>query len=176
MRFDFVLIPPAALATMLAAAPAAASNFLTVAQAQALIFPGAKLTPADVVLNDAQVAQLERLSKTTVYRNQVKLWKVSSGGWFFLDQVPGRDDRITYAVGLNSDGSLKAIEVLVCLDDYAQVRGNWRRNFLGKRYSRAHLSTVVPNISGATLSATHLTDGVTRILATHALFIAPRQD
>lgn len=98
---------------------------------------------------------------------------MSTGCGFFLDQVPGRDDRITYALGLNPDGSIKAIEVLVCVAEYDQVRGDWRRNFVGRRFSRSHLGESIPNISGSTLSVAHMADGITRLLATHALFIAP---
>lgn len=174
MRFRF-LTAPAAVAAALAANPAGATNFLTLPEAQQLIFPGARFTPADIVLTDAQADTLARVSGTTVYRNQLKIWKASTGGWFFLDQVPGRDDRITYALGVNPDGSVKAMEVLVCLSEYDQVRGNWRKAFIGKRYSRAHLSKTIPSISGATFSVEHLTDGVTRILAAYALFVAPKQ-
>lgn len=175
MNFRFLLVPPAYVAAAIVAAPAEATQYLTVAEAQQLIFPGAQFTPADLNLTDEQAEQLARVSGTTVYRNQVKIWKVSTGGWFFLDQVPGRDDRITYAVGLNPDGSVRSIEVLVCVAEYDQVRGGWRQHFNGRRFSRAHLSEAVPNISGATLSAAHMTDGVTRILATHALFVAVGQ-
>lgn len=155
--------------------PAVAANFLTIAQAQQLIFPGAQLTAADITLTDAQADALARTSGTTVYRNQVKIWRVSTGGWFFVDQVPGRDDRVTYAVGLTPNGSIKAIEVMVCDPGYDQVRGPWRRHFVGKRYTRAHLSKEIPNITNSTLSVGHVIDGVTRILATYAMFIAPKQ-
>jgi len=173
VHFRFLLLPPAYVATALATMPAAATNFLVLAEAQQLIFPGAEFTPADLTLTDEQAEQLGRVSGTTVYRNTVKVWKVSTGGWFFLDQVPGRDDRITYALGLNADGSIKAIEVLVCVAEYDQVRGDWRRNFVGRRFSRSHLGESIPNISGSTLSVAHMADGITRLLATHALFIAP---
>jgi hypothetical protein len=171
-----MLVPPAYVAAAIAAAPAQAANYLTVQEAQELIFPGAEFTPADLTLTDEQVDELSRVSGTTVYRNQVKLWKVSTGGWFFLDQVPGRDDRITYAVGLNSDGSVKGVEILVCVAEYDQVRGSWRQHFHGRRFSRVHLSKEIPNISGVTMSVAHLTDGITRILATYALFVAPGKD
>ncbi len=173
MHYRFLLLPPAYVASALAAMPVAATNYLALAEAQQLIFPGAEFTPADLTLTDEQVEQLGRVSGTTVYRNTVKAWKVSTGGWFFLDQVPGRDDRITYALGLNPDGSVKALEVMVCVSEYDQVRGDWRRHFAGRRFSRVHLGGEVPNISGSTLSVAHLADGVTRLLATHALFIAP---
>lgn len=175
MHFRFLLLPPACVATALVAMPVAATHFLALAEAQQLIFPGAEFTPADLVLTDEQAEQLGRVSGTTVYRNTVKVWKVSTGGWFILDQVPGRDDRITYALGLNVDGSIRSVEVLVCVSEYDQVRGDWRRNFVGRRFSRSHLGELVPNISGSTLSVAHMADGITRLLATHALFIAPRQ-
>jgi hypothetical protein len=173
VHYRFLLLPPAYVASALAAMPVAATNYLALAEAQQLIFPGAEFTPADLTLTDEQAEQLGRVSGTTVYRNTVKAWKVSTGGWFFLDQVPGRDDRITYALGLNPDGSVKALEVMVCVAEYDQVRGDWRRHFVGRRFSRVHLGQEVPNISGSTLSVAHLADGITRLLATHALFIAP---
>jgi hypothetical protein len=175
MRFQFLLLPAAATATLLAGAPARATDFLSVEQAQHLIFPGAKFTPADLTLTDAQADELGRISGATVYRNQIKVWKVSTGGWLLLDQVPGRDDRITYAVGINSDGTIKDVEVLQCIAEYDQVRGPWRRLFTGKRFHRTHLSTEIPSISGATLSSGHLTDGISRLLATYELFLAPKQ-
>jgi hypothetical protein len=175
MRFQFMVVPAAATAALLAAAPAQATTFLSVEQAQALVFPGAKFTPADINMTEAQADALGRLSGATVYRNQVKVWKSSTGGWLFLDQVPGRDDRITYAIGINPDGSIKDIEVLTCIAEYDQVRGNWKKLFNGKKFHRAHLSGEIPNISGATMSAGHLTDGVTRVLATYEMFLAPKQ-
>jgi hypothetical protein len=176
VHYRFLLLPPAYVASALAAMPVAATNYLALGEAQQLIFPGAEFTPADLTLSDEQAEQLGRVSGTTVYRNTVKAWKVSTGGWFFLDQVPGRDDRITYALGLNPDGSVKALEVMVCVSEYDQVRGDWRRHLVGRRFSRVHLGTEVPNISGSTLSVAHLADGVTRLLATHALFLAPGKD
>jgi hypothetical protein len=62
------------VAAALAAAPAAATNYLTLAEAQQLIFPGAQFTPADLTLTDAEAEQLGRVSGTTVYRNLVKVW------------------------------------------------------------------------------------------------------
>lgn len=173
--FRFVMVPAAVLTASSLSAPAAAATFLSLEEAQQLIFPGARFAPADLALTDEQANVVSRMSGVTVYRNQVKMWKVSGGGWFFLDQVPGRDDRITYALGLNPDGSIKAIEILVCDAGYTQVRGAWRRNFVGRRHARVHLSKEIPNISGSTLSVAHISDGVTKLLAIHALYVAPRK-
>lgn len=174
MKFQFTLIPIVAAATV---APTAlyAENFMTLEEAQQRIFPDAQLTPADFTLSPADVARLRSESGTAVLRPQVRMWSVSGGGWLFLDQVLGRDDRVTYVVGLDATGSIKAIEVLVCADGYDQIRRPaWRQLFVAKRYTGVHLMREIPSISGATLSAAHISDGVTRVLATFALFVAPR--
>ncbi len=174
MWFRFMLAP-VAVATLLSSPVAVAETFLSVEEAQQLIFPGAQFTVADFTLSEADVDKLREASHATVFRAKVKLWSVSTGGWFFLDQVLGRDDRLTYAVGMNEDGTLKSIEILECTGEYGQVRSaEWRQTFTGKRFQSVHLSKEIPNISGATLSAAHIADGVTRVLATYALFVASK--
>jgi hypothetical protein len=171
MRYEFLMVPMAAVV----GSAAHAESFLTVEDAQQLIFPGARFTAADFTLSESQVAQLIEVSQATVFHSRVKAWRVSSGGWFFLDQVVGRDDRVTYAVGLDPQGAIKGVEILVCLPNYGKVREpKWREQFRGKRYGGGgDLLAEVSNISGETLTAGHVTEGVKRILATHALFLAP---
>jgi hypothetical protein len=171
MRFQFALCVPA----IVIAAPAYAEDFLTIEQSQALIFPGAQFTPSDFVLSDDQIARLIGDTQAPIWRRQIKVWRVSTGGWFFIDQVIGRDDRITYAVGLDSAGAVKGVEILTCLLKYDGIRRqDWLAQFVGKRYSKADLINQVGTISGSTLSTTHITEGVKRVLATYALFVAPK--
>jgi hypothetical protein len=172
MRFQFLIMP----AALVASAPAVAEDFLTVREAQALIFPGASFTPADVLLTDAQVQQLLQASGATVYHSKIKTWKVSTGGWFVLDQVQGRDDIITYAIGLDDNGAVVGIEVLVCASGYDNVRDHkWLDLFKSRRSdTAADLPSAIPNVSGATLSATHITAGVRRVLTSYALFFPPK--
>lgn len=172
MRYQFLMVP-AALVTSMAVH---AEDFMTVEKAQQMIFPGATFTPADYTMSEAQVDQLIKLTNATVFRSRVKAWKVSTGGWFFLDQVPGRDDRITYAIGINEDGSVASIEVLVCLPGYDGVRQqNWRGQFSGKMNADGpNLINEISNITGTTLSVEHIIEGVKRIMATHALYIVPK--
>lgn len=168
MRFQLLWVP-----ALVAAAPVFAEDFLSLAQAQALMFPGAQLTPRDFVLTDEQIAQLIKETQAPIWRRQVKVWHASTGGWFFLDQVIGRDDRITYAVGLDSSGAVKDIEILTCLQKYDGIRNAaWRAQFVGKRYEPSDLMNQIATLSGSTLSTTHITEGVKRVLATYALFMA----
>jgi hypothetical protein len=99
---------------------------------------------------------------------------VSGGGWFFLDQVFGRDDRITYAIGLDANGAVKGLEILVCESGYEGVRSpRWLGQFDGVTQSTAAgLGERIANISGTTLSVNHITEGVRRVLATHSLYLA----
>jgi FMN-binding domain len=160
---------------IVASAQVMAEDFLTLEQAQTLIFPGAQLTPSDFVLSDEQIAQLIKETQAPIWRRQVKVWRVSSGGWFFLDQVIGRDDRITYAVGLDSSGGVKGVEILTCLQKYDGIRRpEWLAQFVGKHYSKSDLMNQIATLSGSTLSTTHITEGVKRVLATYALFMTPK--
>ena len=168
MRYQFLFVP-----AIVAAAPVYAEDFLTLQQAQTLIFPGAEFTPKDFVLSDEQIAQLIRETQAPIWRRQVKVWRTSTGGWFFLDQVIGRDDRITYAVGLDSSGGVKGVEILTCLQKYDGIRrADWLAQFAGKHYTQSDLLNQIATISGSTLSTTHITEGVKRVLATYALFMA----
>jgi Na+-translocating ferredoxin:NAD+ oxidoreductase RnfG subunit len=74
---------------------------------------------------------------------------------------------ITYAVGINANGTVKQIEILQYNESYGyEVRNaSWRAQFVGKNSaSPLQLNGDIKNISGATLSSKHVTDGVKRVL------------
>lgn len=88
-------------------------------------------------------------------------------GWLIVDQVIGKTDAITFAVALNLEGSVTSLEIL----EYREAHGSevrlpaWRRQFQGKRASDpVVLGSDIRNISGATLSCRHVTEGVRRAL------------
>ena len=143
-------------------------------QAQQLIFPGKKLTPAFVTLSDAQADAIEHASDARVRNRDVKAWKVEGGGWLVIDQVIGKHEFITYALGLNADGSVKQIEIMEYRETYGyQIRDpRWRAQFAGKTAADPlKLEKDIQNISGATLSCRHITDGVKRLLALYAVVL-----
>ena len=156
------------------AVPAHAVTYLTIEQAQAAIFPGKKLTPADVTLTPDQRKAIARASGVRVRNPDLKVWKVEGGGWFILDEVIGKHEFITYAVGLTGDGAVKQIEVMDYRETYGgQVRDEkWRAQFTGKKHgAKLKLDDDIQNISGATLSSRHIADGVRRLLATYELVL-----
>ncbi len=170
MRFQFMLIP----AALVASASVQADQYLTLEKAQELLFPGASFTKAFFSISDQQKEQIIDEAQVTVWSRHVKVWEVSTGGWFFIDQVAGRDDWITYAVALDENGVVTGIEILECLERWNQVRhADWRAQFVGKRRGTLNLHGDIINISGTSLSVSHITEGVRRVLVTHGLFVAP---
>ena len=160
----FVALPISAIV-----APSAfAVQYLSVDQAQRAIFPGKSFTVASVKLTSVQRKAIEQASGVRVLRDEHQVWRVSGGGWFIVDEVVGKHEFITYAVGLNGDGSVKQIEIMDYRETYGgQIRDQkWRAQFAGKTSkSTLKLDNDIKNISGATLSCRHITDGVKRLLA-----------
>jgi Na+-translocating ferredoxin:NAD+ oxidoreductase RnfG subunit len=163
-EFAFIALPISALV-----APSAfAVQYLNVEQAQKAIFPGKTFSPAPVKLTSTQRKAIEQTSGVRVLRDEQQVWRVSGGGWFIVDEVVGKHEFITYAAGLNADGSVKQIEIMDYRETYGgQIRDQkWRAQFVGKTgKSTLKLDSDIKNISGATLSCRHITDGVKRLLA-----------
>ncbi len=146
----------APLALACAAAPAHATQYLTVEQAQRTLFPSA---------DDFVAAPVEGARAWTARQAGATL------GHVLVDEVIGKHELITYAVGIAADGAVRGLEIL----DYREPRGGevrdprWRAQFVGKRQgSTLRLEQDIQNISGATLSCRHVTDGVRRLLQLHA--------
>jgi Na+-translocating ferredoxin:NAD+ oxidoreductase RnfG subunit len=147
-----------------------AKSYFTLEQAQQAIFPGAKLVEAFVTLTDAQKREIEQRSGVNVRSSEMRLWRVVGGGYFVVDEVVGKHELITYAVGLTAEGAVKQIEIMDYRENYGyEIRNaRWRDQFTGKTSaSPLKVDTDIQNISGATLSCRHVTEGVRRVLASY---------
>lgn len=167
-----MLIP---LASMVVNAPALATTYLTVEQAQGVLFHDANLTPDHRTLTGEQVKAIEKSSGVNVLTRDLRVWRASTGGWFIVDQVVGKHDFIPFALALDQEGAVTGVEILEYRESYGdQIRqADWRAQFIGKRVgAKLKLGADVQNISGATLSCRHMADGIKRLLATHALVLA----
>src|SRR4030095_1520057 len=102
-EFAFIALP----ISELVAPSAFAVQYLTVDQAQRAIFPGKSLTAAPVKLAPAQRKASEQASGVRVSHDEQQVWRVSGGGWFIVDEVVGKHEFITYAVGLNANGAVQ---------------------------------------------------------------------
>lgn len=172
MKARFILLPAAALTL---AQPAYATVYLSVEQAQVLMFSGAAFTPDHRMLTEEQVSAIEKTSGVKVPAPNLKVWKVSGGGWFIADQVIGKHEFIPFALGIDAAGAVKSIEILEYRESYGGeiVNPKWRAQFAGKHAgSTLRLMDDIQNISGATLSSKHITDGVRRLMAAYAIVLA----
>jgi len=163
---------PPLLVAAVAAAPvsAFAVDYLSAEQAARLIFPDADRFETQDITLDA--AQLRRLDEAGVRARSAR-WQLRAArrqerllGWVVVDEVIGKFELITYAVGIADDGAIRQVEIL----SYRESHGSeirlpaWRRQFVGKKPGDAlELGDGIANISGATLSCRHVTDGVRRI-------------
>jgi len=166
-----VILPVAAL---VAAQPVQAMVYLSIEQAQQLMFARESLTPLALNPSAAQIAAIERSTGTRFQPASLRVWRADSG-YFFVDAVIGKHDLINYAVAIGSDGKIRAVEVLEYREAYGgEVRNaRWRAQFIGRRYGDpVQVGRDIQNLSGATLSCQHLTDGIRRLLALYALVIA----
>jgi electron transport complex protein RnfG len=152
-----------------------AARYMSVEQAQAAIFPFAdEYVATPVQLTPQQMQEIDKLSGVTGRTAQQRVWRAQSkgklAGWFFVDQVIGKHELITYSLGLNADGSIRQVQVLEYLENYgSQVRyPRWRDQFVGKTVKDpVTIESDIENITGATLSSRHLTDGIRRLLFLH---------
>ncbi|MEM7019496.1 MAG: FMN-binding protein [Pseudomonadota bacterium] len=146
-----------------------ARTYLTVEQARQVLWGDMPMQPVDVMLTKAQMKSIRSSSKTRVRSNKVKAWKTENGGWFIIDQVIGKHENIDIAVALTYEGKVQGIEVLVYRETYGHEIRNakWRAQFTGKTHHEVlKLDKQIKNISGATLSCRHITDGINRLTHT----------
>ncbi len=169
MRWTPLLVAPAAIVVTV---PAHATVYFTTEQAQQELFPGATLTPAPVQLGDAERRTMYERSGVHETFNADRIWRASTGGYFVIDEVLGKHEHIKYAVAIGADGAVRGIEIMEYNESYGyEVRdASWRQQFVGKTAnSPLKLGKDIKNISGATLSSKHLTDGVKRVLVMYEL-------
>jgi Na+-translocating ferredoxin:NAD+ oxidoreductase RnfG subunit len=169
-----ITLAASAFATTAVLAPTAAFavDYLSAEQAATAMFPTADHFDSKAVTLTA--AQMQHLSTQGVAARSAS-WQVRLArrgaetlGYVVVDSVVGKFELIDYAVGIATDGSVKQVEVL----SYRESHGHevrlpaWRKQFVGKTAaSPIHIGDDIANISGATLSCNHLTDGVKRIVS-----------
>jgi hypothetical protein len=143
-------LPVAAVAAV--ASPAYAVVYLSLGAAQKAAFPAA----------------------TQFVDYDGRSWKAMAGeqllGLVVLDHVIGKHLYIDYTVALDTTGKVKRVDILTYRESYGgEVRETgWLGQFVGKTSgSPLRVGGDIRNISGATLSSLHVTEGVKRVLATY---------
>ncbi len=154
-----------------------ATTYLSVSEAQQLIWPGLALSPAAVMLTAAQQKAIKKASGVRVRSVELNAWRTPAGDWFIVDQVIGKHEFIDVAVGISHAGEISGIEILTYRESYGhEVRNpKWRAQFHGRNATGLlELDQQIRNISGATLSCSHITDAANRLLKTWQLVLSAR--
>ncbi|QWE20969.1 FMN-binding protein [Polynucleobacter sp. AP-Kolm-20A-A1] len=149
-----------------------AKIYVSVEQAQKILFPNKTLTKNPIIITDDLQDKMRSASSIRHPFQGDRIWKAADGSWLVIDEVVGKHEMITYAVAINPNGSIAGIEVLEYVESYGYevAEAQWRKQFVGKTASDPiKLNQDIQNIGGATLSCKHLTDGVKRVAVLYEL-------
>ena len=175
-RYGMILLLSLAIAEL-----SRAERYLTVADAQKVCFPKAtRFEERTFRLTPDQIEVIEKKSGIKVRRPLVRAWFAHQSealdGVMFLDHVLGKHELIDYVVALSIDGKVRQVEIL----EYRESHGGeicnskWRAQFRGKSASSPlRLNGDIYNISGATMSCRHVTEGIKRLLAAFQHVVLP---
>jgi hypothetical protein len=124
--------------------------YLTIPEAQRRAFPSA---------TNFMVVQTDRI------------WRAEAGnrviGFFIFDRVIGKHLYIDYSIALDPSGRIRQVDILQYRESYGgEIRSpSWLAQFIGKsNASPLQVGNDIRNISGATLSSHHVTEGIKRIM------------
>lgn len=176
---DWIVVAPMLLVGV---PPAYCAQYLSVEQAQQQMFPaGAVFEPVKLSLNADQQRRVAAAGDV-MSSFEPRAWLARAGtnsiGYFFVHEVIGKQELITYAVAVDVAGKVTGVEILAYRESHGQEIRNprWRAQFAGKTARDAvRLDADISTISGATLSCRHVTDGVRHILAIHDAALGVKQ-
>lgn len=143
-----------------------AKQYLTLEQARQQLWGDASMTMVDIELTPEQVKEIQNQSDVRVRNTKLHAWKVDDGGWFIIDQVIGKHENIDIAFAYKEDGTFIDFEIMTYRETYGYEVANpkWRKQFYGVSFHQhLKLDDQIINISGATLSCKHITDGINRL-------------
>ncbi len=150
-----------------------AADYLSVDAAQKAVYPEADGFQEVIVTQSPEKLQ-ELLARAGPQppHGVIRIWSATRNGTLlghvFVDEVIGRQNLITYAVGIDVDGALRNLEIMAYRESHGgEVRNPaWRAQFdRHKDLDQIRFRTDIKNISGATLSSEHVTEGVRWLMA-----------
>ena len=168
-------------ATPLMSGQVFAAVFMEAEQAHRLLLPNADTFQALAFsLDELKLNSIARASDTRIPKNfSPKIWRAVQNdktlGWVISDRVIGKYDLIDYAAGFDADGTSIGMEVLAYRESHGSEikQSAWRKQFAGKKGPGAmRFADDIRNISGATLSCQHVTEGMQRLSALASLLAA----
>lgn len=175
------VLTAAALAALTPVQWVVAADYLSTEQAQRALFPQAdRFDPLALALAAAQKERVTAAAGPQPPHRSLLAWKAMRGnellGHVFIDEVIGRQDFITYALGIDRTGHLLPLEVLAYRESHGgEIRdAGWRGQFRGRdMLEQLRFGIDIKNIAGATLSCEHVTEGVRWIVALYEVALRP---
>lgn len=149
-----------------------ATVFMDVEQARKQLLPAASsFAPWPFTVDAAAIAQASGTRVPPNFHPEGWIALDAQGqraGFVLADRVTGKYELIDYAAGFAADGTLTGVEVLAYRESHgAEIRNvAWRKQFAGRKGpGQIRFGDDIRNISGATLSCQHVTEGVQRLSA-----------
>ena len=167
------LIPGLCLAALCPASVVVAADYLDLEQAQKAVFPEADAFH-ELVLQQSpeQLQAMLKVAGPQPPHGTIRIWTAMHNGGvvghFFLDEVIGRQSLITYALGIDTGGGIRDLEIMAYRESHGgEVRNpGWRGQFVHRNsLEQLQFGSDIKNISGATLSSEHVTQGVRWLMA-----------
>ena len=150
-----------------------AAEYLSIDAAQKAVYPEADAFQ-EILLQlspEQQQAILARAGAQPPH-GMIRVWSATRNGvvlgHVFVDEVIGRQSLITYALGIDAGGNLRNLEIMAYRESHGSEIRNpaWRGQFTHRSdLDQLRLRADIKNISGATLSSEHVTQGVRWLLA-----------
>ncbi|MCE7529430.1 FMN-binding protein [Polynucleobacter sp. IMCC 29146] len=144
-----------------------AKIYISAEQAQKIIFPSKKFTLQPMIIHSSLQSSMKKISGVHYPFRGEHIWHDQAGNYLIVDEVVGKHEMIRYAVGISSTGRIQGVEILEYRESYGYevAEQQWRQQFVGKTaQDPLKLNRDIQNISGATLSSKHITDGVKRVM------------
>ena len=150
-----------------------AATYMDLEQARKAVLPqAASFQPVPLALDAGALASIGQASQTRVPPGFQPLAFVgldaqgAPAGYVLADRVVGKFELIDYAAGFLPDGTVTQVEVMAYRESHgAEIRNlAWRRQFAGRKGpGQLRFGDDIRNISGATLSCQHVTEGMQRL-------------
>ncbi|OGH58421.1 MAG: hypothetical protein A3G34_08090 [Candidatus Lindowbacteria bacterium RIFCSPLOWO2_12_FULL_62_27] len=145
----------------------------------ARIYPEASAMREKILwLDEGAQAQVRAKARAPFDEPHVSYTEIAGAGgvagYAFVDDVKGLHEMITYLAALNSDGTVRAVEILAYREAYGfEIKHErFRRQFVGKRLEDPiRVGADIRNIAGATISTNAISTGVRKILALYEVGI-----
>jgi Na+-translocating ferredoxin:NAD+ oxidoreductase RnfG subunit len=152
-----------------------AKQYLSVDEVKQVMFSGEVFTKIDIDIPELIKEKMRKESGVRHGYQQKHFWKSTQGSWLLIDEVVGKHEMITYAVGINNKGQIQGVEILEYNESYGeQIREKkWLEQFKGRAaIEQLRFNQEIKNITGATLSSKHVTNGVQRLMVLYREYLS----